>query len=234
MANQKSQNIDKTKKIYFLYFISFTVVILIIFGIIIFQPFWDYTKSLQSIEKYYQGKLGSIIEYTPKIEKTDPVKGSIDAKVTIFEYSDFFCQACKNLQVDLLAIEKLYGNKIRIVYKGLPVTINPENRPSLNAAYCAWEQNNFWPYQDLLYMNNNLLSNSVYQRLAKDLNLDLTTFNQCIEYSKYSAVIENNLAEAINLQISSIPTVYVNTQRIQGLVNYNSLKKAIDQELAKQ
>jgi len=230
---QESKQITKQQKIYFVYFIIISIVVLLIFAFIIFGSFWDYWSEIKNMEKYYRGRLIEFTQEYPQINSFDPIKGNTTAKVTIIEYGDFVCSSCKNLQADLAALEKFYGNKIRIVFKGYPIAVNSQNRPSLNAGYCAWEQGAFWQYKDLLYADNLQLSKQKYIEYANQLDLDLDKFNECIENNKYIPVINQNLSEGISLQINSIPTVYINKQRIEGFINYNSLKNTIDQELNK-
>jgi protein-disulfide isomerase len=227
----KQKNSQTKKKFQFVYFIVFSIIILLIFAVIIIGSFWDYWSQIKRMENYYQERLTKTIKKTPQINQFDPIKGSLAAEVTLFEYSDFFCPACQNLQNDLQALEKLYGNNIRFVFKSLPITVHPENRPSLNAAYCAWEQNKFWEYKKLLYEKPKTLNKQKYREYAIQLNLNLETFNQCLDNNKYYPVIEQNITDALTLNITSIPTVFINGQKIEGFINYNTLKNIIDQQL---
>jgi len=223
----------KQQKIYFIYFILSSIVILIVFAFIILGSFWDYWSQNKQIENYYKNRLLQLVQKSPQINTYDPIKGGALAKVTIIEYSDFTCSSCKNFQSDLAALEKFYGNQIKIVFKGYPITINPENRPSLNAAYCASEQGKFWEFKDLLFANNLNLNKQKYIELANSLGLDMSAYNECLDTNKFSPVIDQNLSEGLELQITSVPTVYVNNQQVKGIVNYNNIKKLIDQEMIK-
>ncbi len=228
MPNKKLQT---KKKFQFVYFIIFSIIILLIFAVIIIGSFWDYRSQIKKMENYYQERLAKTSQAKPQINKFDPIKGSLAAEITLFEYSDLFCPACQNLQNDLQDLEKLYGNNIRFVFKSLPITVHPENRPSLNAAYCAWEQNKFWEYKNLLYQEPKTLNEQKYRQYASQLNLDLEIFNKCLEDNKYYPVIEQNIADALTLNITSIPTIFINGQKIEGFINYNTLKNIIDQQL---
>jgi protein-disulfide isomerase len=227
----KTKKTQTKKKFQFVYFIIFSIIVLLIFAVIIIGSFWDYWAQIREMENYYKERLTRTSQAKPQINQFDPIKGSLTSEITLFEYSDFFCPACQKLQADLESLEKLYGNNIRFVFKSLPITVNPENRPSLNAAYCAWEQNKFWEYKKLLYQEPLTLNKQKYRQYANQLNLNLDTFNQCLDDNKYYPVIEKNITEALNLNITSIPTVFINDQRIEGFVNYNSIKNVIDQQL---
>ena len=229
----KDKKIQKEKKIYFVYFIFFSIIILVIFSFIIIGTFWDYWAELRDIEKFYKSQAEETLLTLPEINRFDPIKGGASAQVTIYEYSDFLCQPCQTLQQDLATLEKNYGNKLRFVFKGTPVTLNLETRPSLNAAYCAHEQGQFWAYKDLLYQEPILLTNQKYLEYASQLNLDLENFSQCLESGKYSSVVEKNLVDALSMQITSVPTLYINDQKVEGFINYNTVRGIIETELKK-
>jgi protein-disulfide isomerase len=227
--------LDKSKftspKFFFFYFIVLTIIVLIIFSFKIVGTYYRYWQQGRIIENFYRGQAEQIAQNYPQISSRDPVKGLADAEVTIFEYSDFLCPACQALQTDLLSLEKFYGTKLRFIFKGLPITINPANRPAINAAYCANEQGAFWEYKNLLFQNPDTLSEQKYREYANQLNLDLNKFNLCLSSNKYSNLMDQNLADALSLQITSVPTLYINNQKAEGFLSYFSLKSLIDQQL---
>ena len=231
MAQETKKIPYQSPKYYFVYFIIFSIIVLIIFSFIIVGYSWDFWSLTRNMEKYYKGKLTELNQIFPQVNQFDPIKGQPDAKVTIFEYSDFVCPNCQDTRTDLTALEKFYGTELRFVFKGLPITGQLEARPALLAAYCAQEQNKFWEYQDLLWQNPALLSQQLHLQYANQLKLNLDQFNQCINSQKYNQVIYQNMTDALSLQINSLPTVYVNDQKVEGYFNYNTLKNIIDQKL---
>lgn len=231
MPSDKPKKITKKQKIYFVYFIIFSVLIIIIFSFIILGTFWDYWAKIRRMEDFYKNRLIKFSQTTPDINNADPIKGEINAAVTVYEYSDFLCAACKNLQPDLNALAKLYGNKIRYVFKGIAFTVHPQSRPALNAAYCAEEQNQFWQYKPLLFQDPQTLTRQKYLEYANQLNLNLESFNTCLDSNKYTLIINQNMTEALSLQITSTPALFINDQKMEGFLNYNSIKKVIDLKL---
>jgi protein-disulfide isomerase len=218
-------------KFYFFYFIIFTIIVLIIFAFIILSYYWNYWSIATNMEKYYRGQQQELSQVFPQILANDPLLGLPDAKVQLFEYSDFTCGACQSFQKDLTALEKFYGPKVLYVYKGLPISLNPESRPAMLAAFCAAEQAKFWEYKNLLFQNPALLTLQTYRQYANQLNLNLEQFNQCLETKKYNTVLDRNLTEALTLQITSVPTIYVNKQKLEGYLSFETIKSLIDQEL---
>ncbi|MBI5543835.1 MAG: thioredoxin domain-containing protein, partial [Deltaproteobacteria bacterium] len=50
-----------------------------------------------------------------------PVMGSKNAKVQIFEFSDFQCPFCSKALEPVKQIEQAYGDKVAIVFKQYPL-----------------------------------------------------------------------------------------------------------------
>ena len=68
----------------------------------------------------------------------DPYIGSINAPVTIVEYGDFGCPACRgwhNAGI-LERVQATYGDQVRFVWRDFPV-INAQSPKAAEAAQCA-------------------------------------------------------------------------------------------------
>jgi len=221
------------QKLYFIYFLIFTVIIILVITYLLVGNYWREWKMYNFLDQYYKAQSEEAQKKIPAVTSYDPIKGQPDAKVTIFEYIDFTCPSCSMAQASLDSLEKIYASQVRFIFKGLPVTINPETRPSLSASYCAWEQNKFWEYENLLFQNQASFNQATYLNLAKSLALDTDKFQQCQSANKYGALLDRNLTEAVNLEVTAVPTIFINDQKIEGFINYYTLKNTIDSELKK-
>jgi len=224
---------DKKKQKYlFFYFLIFALLIILIMAYFFINNTWNFRQRIKDMENYYKSLSENSSSITPEINTHDPVKGSLNATVTIFEYSDFSCPACQSIQNDLKQLEQEYQQKIKFVYKGLPLTSNPYNIQVLEAAYCAGEQNKFWEYKNLIYNSEKLTSRESLNNLASQLSLNQDSFNTCLEESRYLPVLEKNRADALSLQISSIPTIFVNEVKFEGFINFKTIRNIIDNKLS--
>jgi len=217
-------------KLNFFYFLIVSSIIILIIFIFIISSFWSYWSKIWRIEEFYkeQNKSANV---SPTLNRLDPSIGDNNAKVILIEYTDFACNACKNTNDILNEIKNIYGNRIKIVFKALPVINELLSKKAAVAAYCAGEQNKFWEFKDLLFENNNILFDETFYNLAGALGLNQQNFTTCLNSQKYDALINNNIAEALKLQIISIPTIYINNEQITEYVAVNTLKNIIDNKL---
>jgi protein-disulfide isomerase len=103
-----------------------------------------------------------------------------------------------------------------------------------NAAMCASAQNRFWDYHDTLYANQVSESATYFTddrlvKMAQNLGLDMTAFNQCYQAKKYSADIQKDISQGIALNITGTPSVFVNGTLV---TDFRNTIQSIDTALA--
>ena len=84
-------------------------------------------------------------------------------------------------------------------------------------------------------MNNpegTTLEQAAYNQYAQELNLDVTTFEECMTSHKFAQFIEEDMAFSTNLGVQSTPTFFVNGLAIVGAQPLSSFQQLIDKEIA--
>ena len=164
-----------------------------------------------------------------------PSKGSADAKVTIVEFSDFQCPFCSKGAQVVNAIEKKYGNKVRIVFKHFPLPFHAQARIAAEASMCANEQDGklFWKMHDAMFANQAKLDQPNLIISAKSIGAKEAEFKACLESGKFKAKIDSDVAEGTNIGIKSTPTFFVNGKLINGAQPIEVFSEVIDEELAR-
>lgn len=166
------------------------------------------------------------------VESTDPFTGSASAPVTIVEFSDFQCPYCRQASPTLKRLQETYGDRLRIVWKDFPLTqIHPDAFKAAEAAHCAAEQGQFWPYHDRLFANQDALQPGPLKAYAAELQLDTEQFNSCLDSSKFAERVRDGVALGTSLGVNSTPTIYVNGRAFAGAYPYETLVAAIEEEL---
>src|SRR5690348_3284216 len=77
--------------------------------------------------------------------------GNPDARVTVVEFGDFQCPACREAASVAEQVRKNMGPQVRFAYRQFPLTrFHPQAEKAAEAAECAAEQGKFWQAVDYL------------------------------------------------------------------------------------
>ncbi len=166
----------------------------------------------------------------------DPVRGNKEAPITIIEFSDYECPYCRQWHIEVLPqLEEKYGDQIRLVYRDFPLYgIHANAESAAIAANCAGEQDKYYDYGDLLFINQGSLNTATYEKLAQDLQLNLDSFKQCVEDNRHKEEIEGDYNFASQLGVRSTPTFFINGLAVVGAQPFSVFEQIIDMELAGQ
>lgn len=161
----------------------------------------------------------------------DPALGSTEAPVTIVEFGDFECPACKESLPALQQLRSLYPEQVRFVYRDFPIASHPQARPAAEAAHCAHEQGQFWAYHDALFAQAPDLKPSDYLRLAESLKLNTGEFTACLSSNRPKAAVGRDVMDARRIGLSGTPTFFINGRYMVGLQTLEALREAVEREL---
>jgi protein-disulfide isomerase len=166
------------------------------------------------------------------VSSLDPQLGADTAKVIVILWSSFDNAQAGSVLQNIKNLKNEYGDdEVLLVWKDL---VNPENKASAGvlaaiAAHCANEQEEFWEYVDLLYANQNNLTSDNLNLLAGQLGIDIT---DCLSSQEGLAQISSSYYYAQNQNINTVPTIYVNDQKIDDPNNTSQIKDVINQKLS--
>jgi protein-disulfide isomerase len=169
---------------------------------------------------------------TPTVTFINPSKGPDTAKVTIIEFGDFQCQSCRELLEPLKTVQQAYPNDVRLIWKNFPnESLHPQATSAAIAAHCADSQGAFWPYHDLLFIRQSLLSDDVYTQIAQELDLDVNRFTSCASSLDTLPLVQKDFEEARALGLSATPTLYINDELVVGTIGLDELLDLITKHL---
>ena len=163
----------------------------------------------------------------------EPTKGNPDALITIVEYTDFQCPFCSKARNSLDEVEKNYGDKVRIVFKNLPLDFHKQAFLAAEAALCGLDQKKFWEMEKKLFENQQGLMPEQLPEHAKAVGMDVGKFEACLKEHKYKAHVEKDMAGAAKIQATGTPAFFINGRKIGGARPFDDFKKIIDEELPK-
>ncbi|HXF60673.1 MAG TPA: thioredoxin domain-containing protein, partial [Caldilineaceae bacterium] len=172
----------------------------------------------------------------------DQYRGSLDAPLTIVEFSDFQCPYCKrHVDETQAALDEKYVDtgKVLWIFKHFPLNIHPQAPAAGVAAECAGEQGQFWEMHHLLFADPNAWSienpSPVFIEMAGQLGLDDDAFAACLDNPEMAARVDADLQEGAPY-VQGTPTfILINGQRgsiIPGALPAERFSSVIDEELA--
>ena len=182
--------------------------------------------------------IGEIVE-VPKVQPAQAdgrSAGPADAKVTVEVFSNFTCSHCGTYAKNagkLVFQNYVDSGKVRVQYRY--IAFPGASREAAIAAECAAQQDQFWPYHDLLFANETGAADQFSQpRLlgfADKLQLQGDTFRACMASTTPIDVIEADMARAQELNIESTPSIVVNGEMISGARDFATFQELIERKL---
>jgi protein-disulfide isomerase len=156
---------------------------------------------------------------------------SQNALVTVTEYADLECPACRSAHATLVQplIQK-YGTQIAYDFRHFPLTsIHRYAMESAEAAECAADQGKFWDFIDHTYEHQDDLSSAAIREWAKEFNLDEELFGRCLDSHIKRKAIQASYDEGRAKGVQGTPTFFVNGQQTTATIQ--DLSAAIDAAL---
>lgn len=158
-------------------------------------------------------------------------KGSASAPVEIIEFSDFQCPFCQRADPTVQQVLSTYGDKVRLVYRHYPLPNHPFARPAAEAAECAAEQGQFWPYHDKLFANPSKLSETDLKQHAAELGVNVPQFNACVDSHKPKTKVDADIKAGADAGVNGTPAFFINGRMLSGAQPFAAFKTIIDEEL---
>ncbi len=170
--------------------------------------------------------------------KSQPAVGPANAPVTIVEYADLECPMCANYEryIDSQLLPK-YGDKVRIVFKDLPLAFHEWSKTAAIANQCAYGMNPsaYHPYRSLIFESQSTIkATNVRDRLldlGEQAGLDRLKLAACIDAQESWPRLKTDIDEANALEVQGTPTLFVNGHRIFDIPP-EQFDKVVDDALA--
>jgi protein-disulfide isomerase len=154
--------------------------------------------------------------------------GDENAPITMIEFSDFQWPYCGRFATGAgrqITDEFVKTGKVRLIYWHFAF-LGDESQWAAEASECAGDQNKFWEYHDLLFEKQNGENQGAFSKdnlkgFAKELGLDTTAFNECLDSGKYTSVVQQETGTAQQIGVQSTPSFVVNGVPVIGAQPYD-------------
>jgi protein-disulfide isomerase len=170
--------------------------------------------------------------------------GKADAPVQVIEFGDFECPGCGNFATITepdVRTRLINTGVVGFRFYDFPLTQHLNSFTAHLAAACADDQGKFWEMHDRIYAGqdewSDLLDPSmksplpIFRKYAKELGMDVKTWEDCVTSQKYTARIKGNQAEGVRRNVAQTPTIIIGNKQVNALT-YDEFKKLVDEALA--
>ena len=148
--------------------------------------------------------------------------GPENAKVTLYEFADFECPSCR--QLDLVLRDLLPSHpEVRLVFKHYPLTeIHPWAMTAAIASQCALHQSPaaFWKIHDAIFDSQEVITpTNAWDKLldiASQIGLDSMPYKDCMANPDTTNEVKTAIEEGHALMITATPTTFINARRVVG------------------
>ena len=179
--------------------------------------------------------------------------GDPNAPVKLVEFSDYQCPFCKDFwkQTEQQIMDAyVKTGKVQFTARSAGNWVSGnigggvESQNSALAAYCAADQNKFWPMYDALFTNvlgeeAGSFSARRLQAIAQSVGLDMTAFNSCYSSNKYMNQVNQDFLDAKAAGINGTPFFVISytvagqtkTDSIDGAQPFSAFQQKLDAAL---
>jgi hypothetical protein len=158
-----------------------------------------------------------------------PWRGPEDAHVVVVEFADFECPFCQKIAPELEAIWEKRKDKVRFVYKYMPLPMHPHGESSARAAIAAQMQGKFWEMEKLLFANGLHLEEPDLEKYAASIGLDVERFRTDMQSPEAKARIDADRKLGDDLHVKGTPTIFIDGREYDSKVD---MGEWLDQEIA--
>ncbi len=183
-----------------------------------------------------------VVDQSQLLQGATKVKGPEAAPITVVEFSDFQCPACKASQPLVDQIIKTYPDKVKVVYRHFPLdSIHPNARLAAQAAEVALAQGKFWEFHDKLFttqtdwekISNKDELKAKFADYAAEFKLDKQAFMEKIEAPEAAQAVKVDSDYGSSLSIQATPTFFVNGKMTAAPQLLETVKSLADQTQSK-
>jgi len=173
-----------------------------------------------------------VSKLTIPVTKHDHLQGEVNAACSLVEYGDYECPSCGEVQPIIKSLQARFRSKMSFVFRNFPLReIHPWAEAAAEIAELADSQGKFWEMHDLLFANQESLSERSLQALVGDLGLSEANMKQVRSTGTLRNRIDADLAGGIRSGVNGTPTFFLNGDRYDGSTDFESLAALMDQVL---
>ena len=150
----------------------------------------------------------------PAVNSNDHIQGNKNAPIELVQYGDYQCPHCGHAFPIIKSIQKKLGNNLKFVFRNFPLSeVHPNAVNAAVAAEAASAQNKFWEMHDVIYENQQYLSDVDLVKYAAKIGLDLEQFETDFETPQFLERVESDFESGVRSGVSGTPSFFINDEK---------------------
>lgn len=159
---------------------------------------------------------------------------SASSSVTIVEYSDFQCPACRAYYPLVEQVLASTTVPIRFIYRHFPLPQHQNAPLAAQASEAAALQGRFWEMHDILFQEHPAWvdlgdPHAAFEGFAERIGLNMDKFRKDIDSDAVKSLVEKSRAEAQSIKLFQTPSFFVNGKLIENPQGYEKFKALIEE-----
>lgn len=164
---------------------------------------------------------GASVDANSLVRSNSHMTGATTAKVTLVEFGDFQCPACKSYAPVIKQVIAQYRDNpnFNFVFRNFPLAQHLNAKKAAAAAEAAGEQGKYWEMYEALYDKQSEWETSqdpipAFTVYAASLGLNVEEFKKAITEDRFTQIINTDTNDGLKLQVNSTPTFFINGQKL--------------------
>jgi protein-disulfide isomerase len=168
----------------------------------------------------------------PPISRSDHIRGSIDAPVSLVEYGDYQCPHCGAAAPQVKLVERHFGTRLCFAFRHFPLSqVHAYAEPAAETAEVAAAHGRFWEMHDGLFENQELLGPPLFFTLARELGISDDELREALTALTYAPNVRRDFLSGVRSGVNGTPTFFINGRRHDGTYLFQDLAAAIETHL---
>lgn len=164
----------------------------------------------------------------PVEPEQDHILGGPNAPFTIVEYGDFHCGFCLRASGSILEVRAILGDRVRYAWRHAPLTrIHSHALATAEASEAAAAQGEFFDFARAVFDDQDHQQPQDIISMARKLGLDIDQLTKDLISANTASRARNDILDAEPMNITAVPTLFLNGRRHNGQYATQSLLHAL-------
>jgi protein-disulfide isomerase len=167
-------------------------------------------------------------QLTTTVNAFDHIRGIAIATVTLVEYGDYACPACRDAEWMVKEILNVMPAKVRFVFRHFPLRqAHPQAPHAAEAAEAAGAQGKFWDMHNYLFEHQRHLGDADLLRYGAEIGLNTDRYYDELMREVYASRVSADLVSGMRSGVIATPTFFINGARQAGTIRLDTLLAAV-------